>query len=73
MQFGTGILIKWALPKGGYTSCRFLVMKNTLICSKNLGPKRSLNARLGHSKRKTNPPQELFWPQLGAMKSQVPE
>ena len=35
---------------GGYTSCRFLVVKNTLTFSKNLRPKRSLNARLGHSK-----------------------
>ena len=35
---------------GGYTSCRFLVVKNTLNFSKHLRPKRSLPARLGISK-----------------------
>ena len=39
---------------GGYTSCRCLVVKNTLKFSKNLRTKRSLNARLGHSKDKTD-------------------
>ena len=36
--------------RGGYTSCRFSVVKNTLKSSKILRPKRSLNARLGHCK-----------------------
>ena len=53
MQFGTGIFIKGPCQRGGYTSCRFLVVKNTRIFSKNIRPKRSLNARLGHSKKKT--------------------
>ena len=39
--------------RGGYTSCRFLVVKNTLNKSRNLRPKRSLNERLGHSKIRT--------------------
>ena len=50
MQFGIGILVQRAMSKGGYTSCRFFVVKNTLFCSLNLQPKCSLNARLGHSK-----------------------
>ena len=50
MQFGTGIHIKGAMSKGGYTSCRCWVVKNARTCSKHLRPKRSLSARLGHSK-----------------------
>ena len=50
MQFGIGILIKGAMSKGGYTSCRFLVVKNTVMFSKNVLPECSLKARLGHSK-----------------------
>ena len=37
-----------------YTSCRLLVVKNIRMLSKDLRPKRSLNARLGHSKLSTH-------------------
>ena len=47
-----GFSLNGPCQRGGYTSCRFLVVKNTLKFSKNLRPKRSLNARLGHSKTK---------------------
>ena len=49
-QFGIGILMQVAMSKGGYTSCRFWVVKNTRMFSKHIRPKRSLNTRSGHSK-----------------------
>ena len=48
-----GFSLKGPCQSGGYTSCRFLVVKYTLNLSKIIRAKRSLNARLGHSKNTT--------------------
>ena len=51
MQFGVGILIKRAMSKGGVHKLQIFCREKYIdFCSKNLQPKRSLNARLGHSK-----------------------
>ena len=46
IRISQGFSLLEASHRGGYTSCRFLVMKNARIFSKHLGPKRSLNAHL---------------------------
>ena len=45
-----GFSLNGPCQRGRYTSCRFFVVKNALIVSKHIRPKRSLNSCLEHSK-----------------------